>query len=377
MTTLDSRPISSLDLLQPSLLGNLLRTIAERNRFELMSVSEEFVNDEHEYANTTWNDVLVTHVLSARLRALCLVCRGWNQRVNLDAGTGPPSCCDNCHQTLLHTINEQIFVQNQCTSPASSSGGGSSLALTDDFDMGDERAVSEPHPKPVSRIVSLTDSHPVVTKLRQQFDVWVTADRVKHLKAYRSKLPVLIIEDGSPVSNALCSTFCQRMVEVSSASLPVVIGESSGDMMNANNSQGNSLCAPIHRVTTSDDALTGTYSWLKGFQKCGGLLHGFLVYGSDNMSYNAYVSGIEAGCTLESKLRTAWKGKHTQLFLANSKDGSAGGTSNPCKRLTDNFIYLYSHAMDDVDWARQRASGKVKVSANIPERVAKVQKNKK
>ena len=229
-------------------------------------------------------------------------------------------------------------------------------------------------PKPVSRIVSLTDSHPVVTKLRQQFDVWVTADRAKHLKAYRSKLPVLIIEDGSPVSDALCSTFCQRMVKVSSASLPVVIGESSGDMMNANHCTGNSLCAPISRVLTSDDALTGTYSWLKGFQKCGGLLHGFLVYGSDNMSYNAYVSGIEAGCTLESKLRTAWKDEHTQLFLANSKDGSAGGTSNPCKRLTDNFIYLYSHAMDDVNWARKRASGKVKVSANIPERVAKVQK---
>ena len=49
-------PISLLAL-QPSLLENLLRTIAERNRFALMSVSEELVDDEYEYVNTTWNDV--------------------------------------------------------------------------------------------------------------------------------------------------------------------------------------------------------------------------------------------------------------------------------------------------------------------------------
>ena len=56
--------ISSFDQLQPSLLALLIRAMAEDNRSELMSVSEELVDDEHEYANTTWNDVLVTHVLS-------------------------------------------------------------------------------------------------------------------------------------------------------------------------------------------------------------------------------------------------------------------------------------------------------------------------
>eukprot|EP00966_Prymnesium_polylepis_P312528 7222023-Prymnesium_polylepis.1 len=39
--------ISSLDQLQPSLLARLIRAMAEDNRFELMSVSEELVDDEH------------------------------------------------------------------------------------------------------------------------------------------------------------------------------------------------------------------------------------------------------------------------------------------------------------------------------------------
>ena len=139
--------ISSFDQLQPSLLALLIRAMAEDNRSELMSVSEELVDDEHEYANTTWNDVLVTHVLSGLCPTARFVpgLRGLeSDRQAFDAVTGPPTCCDCCHQSLLHTINEQIFVQNPRTSPASSSVGGSSPALTVDFGMGDERMVAGP-----------------------------------------------------------------------------------------------------------------------------------------------------------------------------------------------------------------------------------------
>ena len=81
---------------------------------------------------------------------------------------------------------------------------------------------------------------------------------------------------------------------------------------------------------------------------------------------------------LEEDLRKDWKKQYAskEVFLAQVNGGSAGGTSAPEPHATDNLMFLYSHAMDDVDWARKRARGDVKVSDNKPGTEKKAKKAK-
>ena len=160
------------------------------------------------------------------------------------------------------------------------------------------------------------------------------------------------------------------MVAVDVPTLPVVVGQGSSGV------DSGAGYDPIARVRTSE-ALTKAYSTAKGFKIDGGIIHGFILYENNDISYRTYVKGVQLHGKLEDDLRKDWKKEYAScdVFLAQVNGGSAGGTSAPEPNATDNLMFLYSHAMDDVDWARKRARGKVKVSDNIPARAAKAKKS--
>ena len=162
--------------------------------------------------------------------------------------------------------------------------------------------------------------------------------------------------------------FVEKMIRISIPTGPVVIGESSSDLMKGR-ARGESNYAPVIRLRTSD-AKGQTYSTTKGFAPGGGLMHGMVLFENDNISYQTYVNGLQIHASLEDELRKAWQDKYEDtecdIFLAQQNNGCAGGVSAPCKKATANLMFLYSHAMDNVEWARKRARGEVTVSENIP-----------